>query len=134
MRKPAPETPLSGRVIGTAVAVNVASWACNGLQIWVLTARLGHHGASAVLSAIGAYALAWCVGFLFVLAPAGAGIRELILIAELTPLVHSGPATAIALVSRGVTMLGDLIGAGVAALLGRGTAFPAPALDEDAAA
>ncbi|HWG28206.1 lysylphosphatidylglycerol synthase transmembrane domain-containing protein [Actinospica sp.] len=133
LRKPAPETPLTGRVIGTAIAVNVASWFCYGLQIWVMTARLGHGGGSALLSAVGAYALAWCVGFLIVLAPAGAGIRELILIAELSPMVGSGAATAIALVSRGLTMLADLAGAGVAALLGRGTADPSPAPSEDAA-
>jgi hypothetical protein len=131
MHKPAPETPLTGRVIGTAIGINLASWVCNGLQIWVMTARLGQHGPHALLAAIGAYALAWCVGFLIVLAPAGAGIRELILVAELSPLVGAGAATAIALVSRGVTMLADLAGAGLAALIGRGAAAPSPALDED---
>jgi len=127
MRKPAPETPLTGRAIATAIVVNVASWFCYGLQIWVMTARLGVHGGDTLLAAVGAYALAWCVGFLFVLAPAGAGIREVILIAELSSMtgIGSGAATAIALVSRGVTVLGDLAGAGVAALLGRGTATAA---------
>ena len=131
MRKPAPETPLTFRVISTAIAINLASWVCNGLQIWVMVARLGHHGASTVLASVGAYALAWCVGFLFVLAPAGAGIRELILVAELSPLVGTPAATAIALVSRGVTMLADLAGAGLAALLGRGTATPVPATPDE---
>ena len=55
--------------------------------------------------------------------PAGAGIKDAILIVELAALLGGGApgtaaATAIALVSRGVTILGDLIGAGVAALLG----------------
>jgi glycosyltransferase 2 family protein len=127
MRKPAPETPLTGRVIGTAIAVNLASWLFNGLQIWVMTARLGVHGGGTLLAAIGAYAFAWSVGFLVVPVPAGAGIKDAILIVELAALLGGGPAgtaaaTAIALVSRGVTILGDLIGAGVAALLARGTA------------
>ncbi len=127
MHKPAPETPLTARVIGTAIVVNLVSWLFNGLQIWVMTTRLGVHGGHTVLMAIGAYAFAWCVGFLIVLAPAGAGIREVILIAELSSLLGGGAsgtaaATAIALVSRGVTILGDLAGAGVAALLGRGAA------------
>ena len=131
MRKPAPEIPLTGRVIGTAIAVNLASWVFNGLQIWVMTARLGVHGGDTLLAAIGAYAFAWSVGFLIVLAPAGAGIREVILIAELSSLLGGGAsgtaaATAIALVSRGVTILADLIGAGVAALLARGTTTAAP--------
>jgi glycosyltransferase 2 family protein len=127
MRKPAPETALTGRVIGTAIAVNLASWLFNGLQIWVMTARLGVHGGGTLLAAIGAYAFAWSVGFLVVPVPAGAGIKDAILIVELAALLGGGPAgtaaaTAIALVSRGVTILGDLIGAGVAALLARGTA------------
>jgi len=127
LRKPAPETPLTGRVIGTAIAVNVLGWFFNGLQIWVMTARLGAHGGDTLLACVGAYAFAWSVGFLIILAPAGAGIRDVILIAELTSLagVGSGAATAIALVSRGVTILGDLAGAGVAALLARGTATAA---------
>ena len=130
MRKPAPESPLSARVILTAIVVNVASWGCYGLQIWVMTARLGVHGGHALLAAVGAYAFAWCVGFLIVLAPAGAGIREVILIVELSPLLGGGTAghaaaTAIALVSRGVTILGDLGGAGLAALLRRGAATAA---------
>jgi hypothetical protein len=130
MRKPAPERPLTARVICVAMAVNLASWVCYGLQIWVMAARLGHHGVSVMLAAIGAYALAWCVGFLFVLAPAGAGVREVILYAELSQLVGHTAALAIPLVSRGLTMLADLGGAGLAALLGRGTLRPAPALDE----
>ena len=134
MRKPAPETPLTGRVIGTAITVNLASWICNGLQIWVMAARFGVHGDGAILASVGAYALAWCVGFLIVFAPAGAGVREAILIVELTALgLHHGPAVAIALVSRGVTMLGDLGGAGVAALLGRGTATAFGDIAEDEA-
>jgi hypothetical protein len=131
MRKPAPEIPLTGRVIGTAIAVNLASWLFNGLQIWVMTARLGVHGGGTLLACVGAYAFAWSVGFLVVPVPAGAGIKDAILIVELAALLGGGApgtaaATAIALVSRGVTILGDLIGAGVAALLARGTATAAP--------
>lgn len=133
MRKPAPETPLTGRVIGVAITVNLASWICNGLQIWVMAARFGVHGGTVMLASIGAYALAWCVGFLIVFAPAGAGAREVILGAELIALgVPHSAAIAIALVSRGVTMLGDLGGAGLAALLGRGTATAVGDLAEEA--
>jgi hypothetical protein len=133
MRKPAPESPLTGRAITQAIALYLAAWLCYGLQIWVLTARLGVHGGDTLLAAIGAFALAWCVGFLVVLAPAGAGPRDVILVATLTPMLHSdnGAAVAIALVSRGVTILADLILAGGVGLLGRGDA-PATAAAEDA--
>lgn len=121
IRKPPPEAPLSGRTIAKAVVLNLGVWFFYGLQIWVLTARLGVHGADTLLVGIGAYALAWCVGFLIVLAPAGAGPREVILIATLSPLLHGtgAAALAIALVSRGVTIVADLLGAGVAVWLGR---------------
>jgi hypothetical protein len=125
MRKPAPEQPLTGRAVAEAIAVNIGVWFCYGLQIWVMTARFGHHGGGALMTGIGAFALSWCVGFLIVLAPAGAGVREVILIAALTPLLGGNDAgaiaTAIALVSRLVTILADLILAGAAALLSRGT-------------
>ena len=132
MRKPEPEIPLTGRAIGAAIGVNMGSWFFNGLQIWVMTARLGVHGGDALLAAVGAYAFAWSVGFLVVLAPAGAGFRDVILIAELSHLagMDVGSATAIALVSRGLTMLADLGGAGIAALLTRGTAKAVALADE----
>lgn len=134
IRKPPLEAPLTGRTITRAVAINLAGWFFNGLQIWVLTARLGAHGGDTLLAAIGAYALAWAVGFLIIFVPAGAGFREAILVATLTPFL--GPAggaaaLSIALVSRGVTILGDLIGAAVAVLLGRGEPATGPAEDGD---
>ena len=130
--KPAPESPLGARAIAQAIVLNLGVWFAFGLQIWVMTARLGVHGGDTLLACVGAYSLAWCVGFVVVLAPAGAGAREFILIATLTPMVHAGPATAIALVSRGVTMLTDLGGAGIAALLRHGAPVPPPAGTDDA--
>ena len=125
MRKPVPEQPLTARVLVKAVAVNLAVWFFFGLQIWVMTARLGHHGGDALLTGVGAFALAWGVGFVIILAPAGAGPRDAILIATLIPLVGDrADATAIALVSRGVTVLADLILGGAAVLLSRGAPLP----------
>ena len=132
IRKPPPESPLTGRTIARAMAVNLVAWFFNGLQIWVLATRLGAHGGHTLLAAIGAYALAWCLGFVIVFLPAGSGIREVILVATLGPMVVGGqaPAYAIALVSRLVTILGDLVGAGVAGLLGLRAPRPAPLAEE----
>jgi hypothetical protein len=139
LHKPVPERPLGGRAIATALVVNLGVWFAFGLQIWVMTARFGVHGGGALLGCIGAYSLAWAVGFVIVLAPAGVGPRDIILIATLTSMLHGShvEAVAIALVSRGVTMLVDLGGAGIAALLSRGAPVPPPAdanadLDADA--
>ena len=54
------------------------------------------------------------------LAPPGAGVREVVLVASLSPVLGAGKATAVALVSRLLTTVGDLLAAGLAGWLGRG--------------
>jgi glycosyltransferase 2 family protein len=114
-RRPGLEEPLSGRVLAHALAWSFLAWVFNGLQIWLLTVRLGAPLGQAALLSLGGYAFAWCVGFLVIFAPAGAGIREVLLVAFLAPLLGTGPATAVALVSRAVTTVSDLLVAGAAA-------------------
>ena len=114
-RRPALEEPLSGRVLVHAIAWSFAAWGFNGLQIWLLSVRLGAPAGQAALLSVGGYAFAWCVGFLVIFASAGIGIREVLLVAFLTPMLGTGPATAVALVSRVVTTVSDLLVAGAAA-------------------
>ena len=114
-RRQALEEPLSGRVLVHAIAWSFAAWGFNGLQIWLLSVRLGAPPGQAALLSIGGYAFAWCVGFLVIFASAGIGIREVLLVAFLTPMLGTGPATAVALVSRVVTTVSDLLVAGAAA-------------------
>ena len=71
------------------------------------------------LLATGGFAFAWCVGFLVVFAPAGAGVRDVVLVAILSPTLGVGNATAVALVSRVLLTVADLITAAVAAGFGR---------------
>lgn len=114
-RRPALDEPLTGRVLAHALAWSFAAWLCNGLQIWILTAKLGAPPGRAALLALGGFAFAWCVGFVVIFASAGIGIREVLLIAALSPMIGAGAATAVALVSRVVTTASDLIVAGAAA-------------------
>jgi uncharacterized membrane protein YbhN (UPF0104 family) len=114
-KRPPLDHPLGGRAIAISLTWSFVSWICYGGQIWVLVIRVGAPTGQALPLAIGAFAFAWCAGFLAVLAPAGAGVREVILVAILGPVVGSDPATAIALVSRAVTTVADLVVAGVAA-------------------
>jgi glycosyltransferase 2 family protein len=118
-RRPALEQPLAGRAVAGALAWALASWACFGLQIWLLATRLGAPYGRAALLAAGGFAFAWCVGFVVVFAPAGAGIREVLLVAILGPTLGVGKATAVALVSRVLMTAGDLITAAAAAALAR---------------
>ncbi len=113
-RRPALEQPLTGRALAGALGWSAMSWVCYGLQIWLLVTRLGASYGSGALLAVGGFAFAWCVGFLVVFAPAGAGIREVMLIAMLGPVVGVGGATAVALLSRALVSLGDVLMAGAA--------------------
>jgi len=117
-RRPGLDEPLTGRVLAHALAWAFAAWICTGLQIWILTVALGAPVGRAALLALGGYAFAWCAGFLVVFASAGIGVREVLLIAALSPMIGAGPATAVALVSRVVTTASDLLVAGAAAFRG----------------
>jgi glycosyltransferase 2 family protein len=121
-RQPGLEHPLSGQVLLRALAWALSAWIFNGLQIWLLVPV--HTGNSLLLS-IGGYAFAWSVGFLIIFAPGGLGVREVLLIATLSPLVGTATATAVALVSRVLTTVTDLLSAGLGAVL-RPPAAPSP--------
>jgi glycosyltransferase 2 family protein len=118
-RRPPLDQPLAGGAVAGALAWALASWALFGLQIWLLAVRLGAPDGRAALLSIGGFAFAWCVGFVIVFAPAGAGFREALLIATLSPMLGLGKSTAVTLVSRVLMTAGDLITAGTAAALAR---------------
>ena len=112
VKQPGLDTPLTGRVLAHALAWAFAAWIFNGLQIWILAEKLGAPAGRTALLALGGYAFAWCVGFVVIIDPAGAGIREVLLVAALSPVLGVGPATAVALVSRAVNTVSDLLVAG----------------------
>jgi uncharacterized membrane protein YbhN (UPF0104 family) len=113
-RPPLPQR-LAGRTIVAAVGWSLASWVLLCTHVWLLAVRLGAAPGTAFLLAVGGFALAWCAGFLVVFAPAGAGVREVILAATLGTVLHAGEATVITLVSRVVMTVADLVIAGLAA-------------------
>jgi hypothetical protein len=118
-RRPPLEQPLTGRAMAAALAWSWSSWVLYGLQIWLLATRVGAPPGRTALLALGGFAFAWSVGFLVVLAPAGAGIRDVLLIATLSPVLGTGRATAVALMSRALMTAGDLLTAGLAAASSR---------------
>jgi hypothetical protein len=109
------ETPVSDRVVLEALAWQLMVWVFQGLQIWILAERFHAPAGKTALIALGGWAFAWCAGFVAVLAPAGAGIRDVLLFAALKPVIGGPPATAVVLVSRGINIINDLLVAGVAA-------------------
>jgi uncharacterized membrane protein YbhN (UPF0104 family) len=118
-RQPPLEQPLGRRSVVVALSWAALAWIALGLQIWFLGTRLGLTGWSGLLLAIGSYAFAWCAGFIVIFAPAGAGIREVVLIALLASAMTRADAAVVALVSRALMTLGDLASAGIAAWFAR---------------
>jgi uncharacterized membrane protein YbhN (UPF0104 family) len=98
----------------------LAAWLCYGGHVWLLAHQLGVAGGlPLLLHSTGAFAGAWCVGFLLVVAPAGAGAREAALILLLGSSVPRPQSTVIAVVSRLLFTLADLGWGGAAGLAGR---------------
>jgi glycosyltransferase 2 family protein len=114
-RRPPLEQPLTGRVIAVSVAWSIVSWLLYGLAVWLLASRVGFPMTDFAL-AVGAYALGWALGFLFIPAPAGGGVREIVLTALLSRPhgVTYAAAYAVTIVWRAVTIVGDLVLAGLA--------------------
>lgn len=118
-RRGALEHPMTWGGLGRAAAWSVAGWLVAGLQLWVLCTGLGLPPTARTFAlATGGWALAWTAGFLFVVAPAGAGVRELVLAAVLAGALPAPAAALAVLVSRVVLTLVDLAFAG-AGLLNR---------------
>ena len=91
-----------------------------------LARRLGAAGELLLLLRVtGAFAAAWCAGFLLVVAPAGAGVREAALVLLLGPVMTTAQATVLAVVSRLLFVVGDAGWGAVAALVARRPRAPA---------
>ncbi len=118
--------PLPGRPRGIDMAVAtgwaVVMWACYGLHTHYAIEALEFvaPGPLPMVVATGVFAAAWSAGFLFLIAPAGAGARELVLIAGLSTVSAPETALAVTLLSRLILSLADGLWGGVGVLAGVG--------------
>ncbi|NUT41947.1 MAG: flippase-like domain-containing protein [Thermoactinospora sp.] len=103
------EHPLSRKGMLTALGWALTGWLAYGLHLYFIVG-------SDPIFCIGAFALSWCLGILTFVVPAGAGVREVAMVAVLAPLLPQGDAIAVALVSRIVIIAGDALCAGLAGL------------------
>jgi uncharacterized membrane protein YbhN (UPF0104 family) len=118
LRRPA-EFSIAGRQLRIALGIQILATIVGGLHVWFLAIALGAEPLEALLPAVGGMSLAWVVGFLVAFVPAGIGVREGVLILVLEPLVGGAQAVAIAIVSRLLFTVMDLLLAGVALYLWR---------------
>ncbi|MEV5407977.1 lysylphosphatidylglycerol synthase transmembrane domain-containing protein [Thermopolyspora sp. NPDC052614] len=131
IRRPPLERPLSRRGVLASAGWALAGWVAYGVHLALLAWGLGATGAEAAALSTGAFALAWCLGFIVVLAPAGAGVREVAMIAALAPVLDQGPAIAAALCSRLLVSAGDLVCAGLAGIAAKVTMRWTPSTEPD---
>jgi hypothetical protein len=125
-KQPPLETPLTARTLVRALGWSFGTWICYGLQIWILATWLGAPAGKTLLLAIGGFAFAWSAGFVVVLAPAGAGVRDVILLLMLGSVLSNADAAAVAIVSRVLLTVADLLSAAVATRFARRPATPFP--------
>jgi hypothetical protein len=116
LRRPPLGERLAVRNSLAASGWSLASFVLLGLHLAVLTTALSGWSVSTVVLCIGTISLAMCAGVLFVPAPAGAGVRDIIVTLALGTVVADGEALAIAVTSRALLIVSDLLMAAVAAV------------------
>lgn len=118
LRRPAEPLAISGSSLAASAAWSGLNWIALGAHAFVLLKALGGDDATFGL-ATGAFAVAWLAGFLAVFLPAGAGVREAVLVALLGATIAQPQAFALAVMSRFAMTLADAIGLAVGASLRR---------------
>ncbi|MFC1578421.1 lysylphosphatidylglycerol synthase domain-containing protein [Thermodesulfobacteriota bacterium] len=102
------------RVFWLVGILYAANFMILGLVLQIIASYIFSAQSGNILLLSGIFAVAWIVGFITPGAPAGLGVREVVLVAALTPVYGNEPAIGIAAVLRVVTVLGD----GLSFLLG----------------
>jgi len=115
--------PIVLPVMDLGTVLRAAAWALAGqivlgIQYYLLLGMVSGDWHDLLL-AIGLFQLATSAGILVVFAAAGAGPRELILVAGSAAAIGQGPALLAVLLSRAVLTVGDFLLAGIGWLLGR---------------
>ncbi|MGH8892332.1 MAG: lysylphosphatidylglycerol synthase domain-containing protein [Actinomycetes bacterium] len=116
--RPPLERPFTERDVVRGVCWALLFWLVYGGHAWLLAVGLGADPLEALPVAIGGFAIAFSLGPLLVVLPAGAGVREAVLVVLLAGVLTTPEATAVALTSRGILMLTDGLLAGASVLRG----------------
>jgi uncharacterized membrane protein YbhN (UPF0104 family) len=136
LRRPALTEPLTVGGVLAGAGWLLVSFGCYGVATFLLARDLGGGvgGARLLALAVGGYALAWTAGFLVLVLPAGAGVREAVLVLVLAPAMAHGPAILLAAVARLLATAADLVWAAVGVVLRPRGAAGLPAADGPAGA
>jgi uncharacterized membrane protein YbhN (UPF0104 family) len=105
------EHEFTRRAVGGAAVASAVAWLLIGLHVWVLAVALHAPAGRALLAAGFGYSLAAAIGLLIVFTPAGLGARDVVIVLTLSTMMPRSAATAVAIVSRFVVLLSDVIAA-----------------------
>jgi hypothetical protein len=113
---------LAARRTATALAFRTsvlygATWPFIGIAFWLTAHALVNSTWHDIPKYTGAFAVAWLAGLVAIYAPGGIGVREAVLVAFLRGTLGSADALLVAITSRAVFTVTDLIGAGVASVM-----------------
>lgn len=117
LRRPLPDHPIRKRAVLASLAWALLSYALFGLHLFILVEGAADPSWRDLPLAIGTMSVAMVSGLFFFLLPSGAGVREVVIVTGLASLVGTGPAIALAAVSRVFLTLADMLTAGAASLL-----------------
>ena len=115
VRLPAP--PL--REAATYLAANFVPWLAYGAGFWLFGIGLLGDAAPGLVTATAAFVVSYVAGIVVVVAPAGLGVREVVLYALLRPAVGDEAALVLSLVSRVWLIATEITGALVVMALTR---------------
>jgi len=104
--------------VGVALGWTSLAWASFGTHLWLLTSSEASLGPYGWVQSLGVFALAMTASSLALVAPSGIGVREAIIAVALAPSLPVGVALGLALASRLVLTVADLLAAAAAALVG----------------
>lgn len=115
LRRPPLDAPITWAGVGPVIGWNALGWAFLGAHLWLLAGPGGAAGIRGLAGCVGAMALGVTAGTVAFLSPSGLGVREATITAALLPYVPAGTALGMALASRLVLTVGEVLAAGVAA-------------------
>ena len=118
LRRPDAIRPVEPGALAGALVANLVAWAGYGIALQLLGLGTLHGVELSWSTATGAFAASYVIGYVFVLLPAGFGVREAVMITILTPSIGVGPAAALAAASR-VVLTVNQVGAALPFLLFR---------------
>ena len=112
---------LSRTALILLIAIAIADWLIWGITFCTLAFGISQYTPGEMWALaphlIAIYSVAYAIGFVSFLTPSGLGVREGALYMLLAPLLGGGAVTILALAMRIWTTLGELVAAGVSALL-----------------